>query len=160
MMIHNEPILLAILAMLLVVAVWMDHRNNRIPNWLTGTTLAAGITGQSLANGFGGAGTALAGVLAGFAIFLLPYLKKSMAAGDVKLMAAVGAFVGPQLVLVAAAASMVAGASVGLLLLSVQARRGETPKASALLTTRFPYASAIAIGTAVALLLKEFPWMP
>ena len=42
-----------------------------------------------------GASGALLGALAGFALFLPLYLLRAMGAGDVKLMAALGSFVGP-----------------------------------------------------------------
>jgi prepilin peptidase CpaA len=156
-----SPIYMNVILMaLLAVAVWTDHRHHRIPNWLSATTLVVGICTQTALSGFDGFAAAIAGMAVGFAIFLLPYLKRAMAAGDVKLMAAVGTFLGPQLVIIAAAVSLVAGAAVGLVLLSRQASRGGATKGAALLTMKFPYASAIAIGTAAAIIQKDLPWMP
>jgi len=115
---------------------------------------------QTLAAGFAGFTAAAVGVLVGFGVFLLPYSRKSMAAGDVKLMAAAGAFLGAKLVLVAAMVSLIAGASIGLSLLAYRQYRKATVSVDTLLSMKFPYASAIAIGTAVALVTKDLQWMP
>ena len=47
---------------------------------------------------------------------------------------------------------------VGLTLLAVRHQRKAAANVDALLSMKFPYASAIAIGTAVALVIKEFQW--
>lgn len=157
-MLTGEHASLALLTTLLLTAVWIDHKHHRIPNWLTGTTLLAGIFSQALLLGWAGTTTALLGMLAGFAIFLVPYLTKSMAAGDVKLMAAVGAFLGPQQVAIAAAGSLVAGAGVALLLVSLHYYRGSATGAPSMFAWRFPYASAIAMGTAASIYLEATQW--
>jgi prepilin peptidase CpaA len=59
----------------------------------------------------------LAGSLAGFFLFLPLYLARGMAAGDVKLMAMVGAFTGPLGALQIAAATCVAGGVMALAML-------------------------------------------
>jgi prepilin peptidase CpaA len=156
-MVTPETPLQALLIGSLVAAVWIDHSRHRIPNTLTGALLVGAICLQVLASGLQGLQTALFGAAIGFGIFLLPYLRKGMAAGDVKLMTAVGAALGPQLVVVAACASLVTGAGVGVALLSYRTVRDD-PRADALLLMKFPYASAIAIGTVVALAAKEVTW--
>jgi prepilin peptidase CpaA len=143
----------------LVPAVWLDHRHHRIPNWLTGSLLVAAIVVQSIVQGVTGLGMALGGMLVGFGVFLVPYLKRGMAAGDVKLMAAVGACLGPTLALLAACASLIVGGGIAVLLLTYRYYRESTATVDALLLTRFPYASAIAIGTSAALIIKEIPWI-
>lgn len=100
----------------------------------------------------------------GFAAFLPLYLRRAMGAGDVKLMAAVGSFFGPLSALGAAAASLVAGAFLGIGYLAWRrygASRyglltivGASEALSAARTERFPYAAAIAAGT-VAVLAHE-----
>jgi prepilin peptidase CpaA len=61
----------------------------------------------------------LAGCLVGFFLFLPLYLLRGMAAGDVKLMAMVGGFVGPLMALqVAALATLIGGAMALLMLLA------------------------------------------
>ena len=68
----------------------------------------------------------LAGMLVGFFLFLPLYLLRGMAAGDVKLMAMVGAFAGPARALDIALLSFAAGGVLGLLLMAAsgQWRRG------------------------------------
>ena len=82
------------LVALLVAAAVIDYRTYRIPNWLTvgGTcvalALAVALPGQPAFL------WALAGLASGFAIMLPLYALKVMGAGDVKLMAMAGAFLG------------------------------------------------------------------
>src|ERR1700751_1600311 len=88
----------ACLLMLLAVAVGSDLHSRRIPNWLvlTGLTLALAVRlgGARAAQGYSAWGL---GLLTGGGLFLPLYLLRGMGAGDVKLMAMVGAFVGPEL---------------------------------------------------------------
>ena len=65
----------------------------------------------------------LAGALAGFFLFLPLYLLRGMAAGDVKLMAMVGAFLGPDAAWQVAALAYVIGGVLAVLRLSWGARR-------------------------------------
>lgn len=64
----------------------------------------------------------LAGLLAGFFLFLPLYIAGGMAAGDVKLMAMAGAFAGPSLACDIAMASIVAGGALGLALMAFGGR--------------------------------------
>jgi prepilin peptidase CpaA len=68
----------------------------------------------------------LGGLLAGFFLFLPLYLLRGMAAGDVKLMAMVGAFAGPEQALQIALLSFLIGGVLGLVLMlaSGRARQG------------------------------------
>ena len=85
---------LVVLAAGLATAVVTDVRTRRIPNWLTGALAAAGF---GMACG-GGAVTPLQaalGLLAGLLLMMPGHVIGATGAGDVKLMAAVGAVVGP-----------------------------------------------------------------
>jgi len=64
----------------------------------------------------------LAGASTGFFLFLPLYLLRGMAAGDVKLMAMVGAFAGPQLALRIAVLSYLIGGAMALLMLLYSGR--------------------------------------
>ena len=78
-----------------VVACVFDLRTRRIPNWLTFGAAAAGLAFQGVNGGLGGFERGLAGWGAGVALLLAPYLLGGMGAGDVKLMGALGAWLGP-----------------------------------------------------------------
>ncbi len=115
---------LGLLAGFLAVAVWQDCRTRRIPNRLillgilTGLALNALLPlalGQAVARpGVLGLMPALAGAGLGLAVFLPLYALRTLGAGDVKLLAMVGAFVGPQAVLGVTVATLVAGGVLAL----------------------------------------------
>lgn len=67
----------------------------------------------------------LAGGMAGFFLFLPLYALRGMAAGDVKLMAMVGAFAGPAQALQIALLSIAAGGVLGLLLMAASGRMAQ-----------------------------------
>jgi prepilin peptidase CpaA len=99
------PFLCAVLA----VAVYSDVRSHRIPNTLTLLALVAGVALQFLWHGFSGMTSGLLGAGIGLGCFAPLYLLRAMGAGDVKLLAAVGAFLGPQGAFYAALFSLLAG---------------------------------------------------
>jgi prepilin peptidase CpaA len=71
-----------------------DVRGRRIPNWLTYSGILAALAVRPLLSGWHGLADGLLGVLAGGGIFYLLFLLGGMGGGDVKLMAAVGAWAG------------------------------------------------------------------
>jgi prepilin peptidase CpaA len=79
----------------LVMAVG-DWRTRRIPNYLTFGGALAGIVFQAATLSWAGFSQALTGLFLGLGLLLLPYLLGGMGAGDVKALAALGAWVGPQ----------------------------------------------------------------
>ena len=78
------------------VAALFDLRFRRIPNWLTALGWVAGIGFQTYLRGWPGAQDAVLGSLLGFGVYVLLFALRAMGGGDVKLMAAVGAFTGPK----------------------------------------------------------------
>jgi prepilin peptidase CpaA len=105
------PNYIAIGAVTLVVAAAVcDVRARRIPNRLVLAGWLAALPAQCAAHGAAaGALTWLAGWLTGFAMLLPFYLLRGMAAGDVKLMAAAGAWLGTSLAFDAGLATFVLG---------------------------------------------------
>lgn len=82
------------LAIVLIAASVIDIRSLRIPNWLTYSTLAVGISYLSITKGYDGFLLSLAGAAAGIGLLVFPYIMGGTGAGDVKLMGAVGSFLG------------------------------------------------------------------
>jgi prepilin peptidase CpaA len=146
----------------------VDLRTRRVPNPLTlgiitlGVALAAGSWGR----------VSLAGALAGFAVGLLlmlpGHLIGATGAGDVKLFAAFGTLVGPQLILAAFLYTAIAGGLLAVAVAVVRRRLRNTVERTAALVAsgganvgeiehvsqdnRFAYAPAIAVGTLLAAL--------
>lgn len=86
----------ALLALVLGAAIY-DVRYRRIPNWLTVGGAAIGVALNTfLGPPVGGLAFALKGLAMGFGAYLALYALHAMGAGDVKLMAAVGALAGWQ----------------------------------------------------------------
>jgi prepilin peptidase CpaA len=89
-----EKVLMVLLAVLIGAAVY-DIRYRRIPNWLTLTGVVLGFLINFLIGPpEGGLLFALEGFALAFGLYMFLYVLRAMGAGDVKLMAAVGALVG------------------------------------------------------------------
>jgi len=82
------------------VAMGYDLKTRRIPNALTVTAFAVGIAFHAITSGFSGLGLSLTGFLAGFLPMALLWLIGGGGGGDVKLMGALGAWVGGPVVLI------------------------------------------------------------
>jgi prepilin peptidase CpaA len=167
-----------LLLVLVVSAAIIDLAIRKIPNMLllAGSIGALGLHCSAAAPG-AALGSALGGALVGFAMFLPLYALRGMAAGDVKLMATVGLFLGPVWTVHACILTWCAGgvmalvmilftrrwsaayANVRALLQALLLRVGAPPLASALAgksVGSMPYGLAIAIST-LWLLVKRYP---
>ena len=113
-----------LLVLFVCVAAVTDISSRRIPNALVASGLAAAIMMHSFLPSGDGLGTALLGALTGFALFLPMYLLKGMAAGDVKLMAAVGAFAGPPMTFKIALATFVVGGVMAIAMVAWKGKLG------------------------------------
>lgn len=162
MMLSAQTSMLIVLFGLLAVAVVGDLRHHRIPNPLILTGLALGLAGQFFTGGLAGLLDGMLGMSVGFCLFLLLYALGGMAAGDVKLMAMVGAFLTPQQALVATVFSLMAGGLCGLAMvvwhgqvrltlsrygLMLRTLNYMTPGTEEVAGKPFPYAIAIFLGT-------------
>lgn len=169
----------ALLLALVAVAAWFDIKSRRIPNWLVLVGLISSFIFQTLfhsSGGFGGFKAWGLGLLVGFGLFLPLYALHAMGAGDVKLMAMVGAFLGPMAALGVVLTTLIVG---GVLALAVALWSGSLRhalgnvrfvlmrtmlktllggvqiKASAASAGNLPYAVAIAAGTLTHLILER-----
>ena len=82
------------LAALVIVAAVYDIRFRRIPNWLVITGFGLGLALNVFSVRLEGLTLTLLGAGLAFAIYLPFFALHAMGAGDVKLMIAIGAFVG------------------------------------------------------------------
>lgn len=104
-----------------IIASVSDLRTRRIPNWLVIPFLVAGVAVSGLTGGWPGLGRSVLGALLGAAALGIFYLAGGMGMGDVKLFAAIGAWVGPsQLVF----AFVFMGLAGGVMALAWAIRRG------------------------------------
>lgn len=87
----NWPIWL--LSSVLVVAAVIDGRQLKVPNWLTYPLILSGWLYSVIFFGLDGLGWSLAGTAVGLALLLPAYSIGGMGAGDVKLLAGVGAWI-------------------------------------------------------------------
>lgn len=154
-----QALLALSLLTLLALAVRQDLSEHRISNQLTLAGLVTALLLHSYSGGISGFSSALAGAGIGFACFLPLYLCKGMGAGDVKLMAAAGAFLQPEGAFAAAMVSLASGAVLAVAFLiwrghqmrTAAATGGDTWNPTSLRKERFPYAVAIAVGVFVTM---------
>jgi prepilin peptidase CpaA len=112
-----------LLILLVAQAAVTDLAVRKIPNVLVLGGLLLALALHLLAEPrWGAAGFWLAGLLAGFFLFLPLYAARGMAAGDVKLMAMVGAFAGPGGALRIAVLTWLAGGLMALAMLAATGR--------------------------------------
>ncbi|MGO8746494.1 MAG: prepilin peptidase [Thermoguttaceae bacterium] len=111
----------AIVFVVLLVAAVIDWRSFRVPNVLTATLFTTGLVYHALLGPGGSFLSAVAGAVFGFGILILLYLIGAFGAGDVKLLAGVGAWLGMPLTVYVFAA---AGLATGVYSIVVLAHRG------------------------------------
>ena len=164
------------LALLLAGTLVTDVTRRRIPNYLVLTGLVLALGSHAVAFTVGASAlagpawwSAPAGLLIGLALLLPLHLLRAMGAGDVKLMAMVGSFIGPAAIPSAALYTLLAGGLLSILFMLgrgvaahtasnlrllltdwlVRSGGGQRSGLSPLQSTaaRLPYAVAIALGT-------------
>src|SRR5687767_9558410 len=96
------------------LAVGFDLRTRRIPNLLTFGAAGAALVFAFVVDGAGGGASAALGWLLGVLVFLPFFALRGMGAGDVKLLAALGAWLGPVDTLYLAIFASIAGGGVAL----------------------------------------------
>ncbi len=157
----------------LVVATCTDVRSRHIPNWLVLPFLLLGIAASCWLYGWHGLGQSCGGFGIGLLVYGVLFLMGGMGAGDVKLCAAIGAWIGPNQFLIALIMISLAGGVMALCwalwsgflrellrgagnLICFWRRRGMLPEERLTLNhpaaRKMPYAPAIAIGTLLSFL--------
>jgi prepilin peptidase CpaA len=151
-----------------VIASWIDLRSRRVPNLLTMPLACAGVLLAVLGASGLSATDAVLGLLVGLGVMLPLHVLGGTGAGDVKLMAAFGALLGPAGVLGAFIRMAIIGGVIALGIAIQRGRLRETLNGTALLVARvdgvaaslehpavnnkFPYAPAVALGAALVAL--------
>lgn len=169
-----------VLAALVVVASIYDIRFRRIPNWLVVTGFFLGLALNLFFFRVDGLIVSLLGALLAFAVYLPFFALRAMGAGDVKLMIAIGAFVGARNWLILFLMTAILGGILAICLLSIRGGLIRTFKnvlfiLGELVRLRMPYQGdpaldighpravtlphgvSIALGTMVFLLLEILP---
>jgi prepilin peptidase CpaA len=144
------------------MAALCDLRWRRIPNWLTLSAFVVGVLIQVVRAGVAGLPVALGGAAIGLCLLLPFYVIRAVGAGDVKLLAAIGALVGPQALVSVAIFAAVLGGAISVVML---ARQGRLQFSIAEIMTRplnltrgwakAPYGVAIAGGVYLSMLLPS-----
>jgi prepilin peptidase CpaA len=153
--------MLLLLLPFLAIAVATDLHSRKIPNVLVGFMLASGLVLHLLLFGAVGLAASAAGVVVGFLILVPLYALGGMGAGDVKLLAAAGSFLGPWGALLAGIFTLLAGGALGLgamiwqrIVVPLVAVYEFLPRILGRIGTdrKIPYSLAIAAGTITSIL--------
>ena len=125
---------------LLTWAAAVDVRERRIPNWLTFSLMLAGL-GQSFtwARTVGPA-DAFLGLLTGFGLTFALFALGAVGGGDVKLLAGIGAWLGPLPVLIIFAAEAIIGMVIVLVQAGVRGRLTQLFRNSTVIAMSFAQA--------------------
>lgn len=106
-------------SVVLVVAAVIDGRQLKVPNWLTFPMILSGWLASGIIYGWGGLGASLWGTAIGLGLLLPAYAIGGMGAGDVKLLAGVGAWVGASQTFWAFIVSAIIGAIIAVVMVAV-----------------------------------------
>jgi prepilin peptidase CpaA len=120
-----------LLGILVAIAALYDVRYRRIPNWLVLAGIIVGLAWNTLSSGglsLGDPGLlrAAEGLGLGFALYFPLYLIRGRRAGDVKLLAAVGAITGPGNCFWVFLLTAILGGLIALVVVMIHKRTGHT----------------------------------
>lgn len=159
------------LGLTLSIAVVTDWREHKIYNKLLVPAFFTALLLHTFQGGISGLTSSLIGAVIGFSLLLLPYFMGGMGAGDVKLLAVIGAFGGATFVFTSFLYGAIIGGLISLFMLARRKAQGNTLKHFLLFLPiqnkpqnssevmngarqeKFPYGIAIALGTVIALFL-------
>lgn len=151
---------------LLVIATITDLRWGKIFNATTLPFFFLGIGLRFFHSGVDAGVQSLQAIAVAFALFFPLYYWKTLAAGDVKLLMAIGSWTDPKIVIQLAAVSVVFGALVGILVLvrslgvkgSAQSVREHTKLVAPARSTRIPFAPAFLCAFMILKIAETYQW--
>jgi len=160
-----------ILTVILVYSLYTDLRCGKVYNYVTLPAALVGFVLNVAFQGVDGAIVSIEGWALGIGLFLLPFVLGGMGGGDVKLLAAIGAFLGPELVFKCFVYTAIVGGVIAVFLLLRRRQVGATVNnllgsfytlylyryrvgSSEAGRASFPYAVAIAVGGLSVLYLR------
>ena len=168
----QTPLIVASIALILAAA-YTDIRWGKIFNWMTVPFAVLGISLNTIGGGLDGLLLSLGGIGAGFALWLISnFLGRILGGGDIKLLMAFGALLGPMFMLYTFAIGAVVG---GLMALVIALKRGMLGKIMRQMGTsiymraafsspmeitdgagevRLPYAIALGIGAMMTICIR------
>ena len=111
---------------LLAIATVVDIHSRRIPNWLVLPFLAAGVIVNTASYGVRGLGRSMGGIALAVAVTGVLCWLRGMGMGDLKLCAAVGAWIGPGQLAMALVATGIAGGVLALIWAACHGSLGES----------------------------------
>jgi prepilin peptidase CpaA len=117
-MTHVTPAVVWLVSAILVEAAVIDGMKLRVPNWLTFHFVIGGLAFAAWSGGSSALLWSLGGAALGLALLLPLYAIGGMGAGDVKLLAGVGAWMGPALTLGAFVATAITGGLMALVMVA------------------------------------------
>ena len=139
----------AVTAVAVVAGAVVDVVSKRIPNLITFPAMVILVAVHAAFSGTSGLTDALIGLGGGLLIFLIPHLFRVLGAGDVKLLAAVGAGLGPSALVTVVLFTSVAGGVQVVLWLAAK----RFTHSGRIAGYRICYGPAIAAGTLAAMAL-------
>jgi prepilin peptidase CpaA len=96
---------------------FVDLKFGKIPNWMTIPAILFGLSYHVLSGGREGLFYSVQGLILGMGLLLVPFMMGGMGGGDVKLLGAIGSYVGPMMTLRIFMVSAVLGLIVSLIVI-------------------------------------------
>ncbi len=124
---HAPEIAFSVAATVALVAAMIDLRRFRVPNALTFPLGLSGLLFHATVSGTSGLQYSFGGITVGLVALVLFYILGVMGAGDVKLLAAIGAWIGAQNVLYVFCVAGIVSGIHSLVALAWQRRLHEVP---------------------------------
>jgi prepilin peptidase CpaA len=100
----------------LIVAAVIDGLKLKVPNWITFPMIISGWVYSTATFGWEGLAASLLGTVVGLGLLLPAYAIGGMGAGDVKLLAGVGAWMGPLITVYAFCISALVGGAIAIVM--------------------------------------------